>query len=197
MSFLERPSQTVKQTVALYTAADMLAKVPDFSDYAEELGLIDRVLRGDHKTGKENALRHLVPYANICALQGVPSEFGKRRALMLHDMRAALRNHTAMLDSDRARISNRLHEDKGIVLVLNSSHHPYAVATHADIEKSAQSEDTRLSYEADRLAVYSGEVILQGVSGRQFIVCDIDRLPSDEMREYIRDEAVTTPPARG
>jgi hypothetical protein len=183
MSELVRPEHVSGTTYRLFDVHLILDQKSEFADVAQTLGLIDRVSQGEHRTGRERGLKDLIPFVETAYLPGAPGIWSERRGFFRYVRDEALKEHMDMLSDDATTMNDYLAEHPGIVIATNAVGHAFATVTAAKVEQGKTFRS--LAY----LMAYSGEVALGSLSSRQ-VMCDVERLPSSEMRQYIADSVV-------
>lgn len=183
MSELARPESLVQNIPRLRdvaTALDMDGAPDAYKDFAQDLGMIDRILQDEHRTGLEPGLELLIPFANRCELDGAPTIFHDRRNYARWWRDTALKEHDDMLTTDQKRANTLLIANPHLVLATNPSDEPFARVTSTEVITKR---------DVTKLVAYSGTVALGMLPARN-IVCDVSRLPSFDMQRFVEQSSL-------
>ncbi len=180
MSELARPEVILVDAPRLCDVVSLLSaeQAPnDYGDFAEDLGLANRVLKSELRSGLEQGLSHLAPFAARCNLEGAPAIFHDRRGYANWWLDSVNMEHNDILRSDQARMVALLQAHPELLLVTNGADVPYARVTGAAVEQ-------RDDQTAAELVAYSGTVPLGRLTDAN-IACDVSHFPSLDMQRYV------------
>lgn len=169
-------------------AVAVLERFERFQDYAEGLGLINRIVTSQHVTGRELYIAKGVAFVGLASTGQAPAELKEYIGYLKFKLQdQPTEKHMKILQRDREAANTFLEENPQSVFLLGPTPDPYCALSH--VEVAAENYDTldgREDAKAAYLLAYSGTIGRTALSSE--VVFNTDVLPEWEELSMAAEE---------